>query len=375
MQFKVEKFPLLEVLQNLIGIIPTRTTLQVLVNFLVSVKGDELSVCATDLDIAMKTSLHVKESQEGEIAINARKFYEIVKELPEGNVIIETTNNVMQITSEKGFTCRLAGSDTSDFPHPPDVDSALDVSVPSRTIRKLVEKSSFAVSLDSTRRSLGGILWDIQDKEMIMVATDGHKLGYCSSKHSINSKGGKNVILSPKTMNLLCRLLSEKEATDLTTHIGSTYVVFNVDNSTITSKLIQGPYPNYKQVIPKGNDKVAKADKTELMSAIRRAAILSSGKTHQVKFAFKEDTLELSSVNRDFGGEAEEKVPVSYSAEPLDIGFNSGFFIEILKLTDTPRVRMSMNTPLSACLFYPENEENTELEYFFLLMPLRLLND
>ncbi len=374
MRFKSEKLPLLEVLQNLIGVVPTRTTLQVLTNFHISLVGDELSISATDLDIAMKTTLKVKGSEDGEMAVNARKFFEIIRELADGNVEAKSEDNVLIITSEKNFTFKIAGTDTNDFPQAPEVKPVAEFSVSSRMICKMVAKTSFAVSMDSARISLGGICWDIKDREMVMVATDGHRLGLCSFKHSLKIEGNHSVILSPKTLSTLCKICSEKDPGEISVSISSTYVIFSVGTTNITSKLIQGPYPNYEQVIPKGNNKKALIEKTDLVAAIRRASILSSGKTQQVKFSFSKDELELSSVNRDIGGESKGKIAISYSEENLDIGFNAGFFMEILKLVDTPRVQLSMNSSISACLFHPENEGREE-SYFFLLMPLRLLND
>lgn len=375
MRFKVEKAPLVNALQDLVSIVPAKTTLQVLTNFLLVAKGDELAISATDLDISMKTLLKVKGEKDGELTVNARKFFEIIRELPSGNVQIEAVNNVLQISSEKKFSCKIAGADTADFPAPPEVDAAMEFELPSHVIRRLAEKTVFAVAEDGARRSLNGIYWDIREKEMIMVATDGHKLGYSSYHHSINAKGGKNLILSPKAINHFLRLLPADQEENVGICIGSNYVSFVSGVSTIVSKLIPGPYPNYEQVIPKANNKKVGVDREELAAAIRRVSILSSVKTHQVKFAFKPNLLELSAVNRDFGAEAKEEIPVTYTAEDLEIGFNASFFLEILRLTDTPRVVLSLNSALSATLLHPETEDKKEGDYFFLLMPLRLLNE
>lgn len=374
MKFKVEKGSLLAVLQNLISIVPGKTTLQVITNFLLTLKGQELRLSATDLDISMNTSLQVKGEGDGSLLLNAKKLFEIVRELPDGEIAFDVQENVAQIKTLKGFA-KITGTASGDFPAAPDVDTAVSFSVPSVIIKKMVEKTSFAVSADETRQSLNGILWDIRDKEMRMVATDGHRLGYAAYKHSAKIESSRNVILPPKAMNQLCRLLSEDEIKEVQSVIGTSHVSFTAGASTITTKLIQGPYPNYDQVIPKANNKRASIDCSELIAALRRVSILASGKTHQVKYAFQKDQLTLSVVNRDFGAEAKEDVPISYSADALDIGFNAGFFIEILKLVNTPRVRLSLNSAISACLFHPEEDEKLEIDYFFLLMPLRLLSD
>ncbi len=375
MRFKIEKMALVDVLQDLVTIVPSKTTLQVLANFLISLKGDELSISATDLDISMRTVLKVKGEKDGELTVNARKLFEIVRELPSGAVQVDAVNNVLQISSEKKFSCKIAGADTADFPAAPEVDAALDFELPTYAIRKLAEKTVFAVAEDGARRSLNGIYWDIREKEMIMVATDGHKLGYSSHRHSINAKGGKSVILSPKAVNHVLRLLPQEQEENIGICIGSNYVSFVTGASTLVSKLIPGPYPNYEQVIPKANNKKAVVDREELSGAIRRVAILSSVKTHQVKFSLRPNVLELSAVNRDFGAEAKEEIPVTYTAEDLDIGFNASFFLDVLRLTETPRVVLSLNSPLSATLVHPETEDKKEGDYFFLLMPLRLLNE
>jgi len=178
------------------------------------------------------------------------------------------------------------------------------------------------------------------------------------------------VIIPPKVLNLLVKLLGDEEK-DVGVIFGENNIIFNLDNSILASRLIEGRYPDFEQVIPKDNDKRLVVNKELLMSTVRRVSILSNTLTHQIKFSLKKDNLELSSANFDLGGEAKETISCDYAAEPMDLGYNANYVLDVLKQIDGDEVIFELGTPVSAGMMY-SSEKKEEDDYLYLLMPLRL---
>jgi DNA polymerase-3 subunit beta len=239
----------------------------------------------------------------------------------------------------------------------------------------MIQKTVFAASTDETRPALNGVLWQTSGKSMQMVATDGHRLAKVSQKNNKLKGLHDDIIIPPKVLNLLVKLLADSakggEEKEIGVIFGENNIIFNLDDSIIASRLIEGPYPNFEQVIPKDNDKKLIVNKDLLTSTIRRVSILANTLTHQIKFSFKKDTLELSSANFDLGGEAKESLVCDYTAEPMDIGYNASYVMDVLKQIDGDEVILDLGTPVSAAMIYSSEKKEGE-ECLYLLMPLRL---
>jgi len=378
MSISIQKKDLFDLLQKAFPIIPAKSSLQILTNFKLTYTGFNLEVSATDLDHSMRVISSASGTGPFDVTVNGRKAFEIVRELPDGNVTLSLDENVLIIQSDSGFSCKIAGSDSRDFPGFPDISSDNEFEISSSQLKDLILKSSFAVAKDETRACLCGIFWEINSDKTGMVATDGHRLGssFINSAFPIESK--VSGIISPKSVLNLVRILDSKTADELVkVNIGDKYISFSTPNLMMCSKLIEGPYPDYTKVIPRNNPKKAIIDKSILQNAVRRVSVLSNQKTHLVKFGFSKGNLEIVVLNRDIGGEAREIISIDYDNDSHNIGFNGQYLSEILDIIKTPKVMIEMNTQISACLIFPayENETDKKSEDLFLIMPLRIMEE
>ncbi|MCB9496018.1 MAG: DNA polymerase III subunit beta [Fibrobacteria bacterium] len=368
MQFTVAKSALLEALQICSSAVPGKSTLPILQNFLLTAQNGELLVTATDLDLGVRMAIAVDLRQAGDIVVPARSLVDIVRELPDLPVEFAVKDFHLVIRSEGGFSCRLAGVDAAEFPALPVLEDEGGFTIPSGVMRNLSDRTLFAVSNDQTRLSLNGVYWEPQQNgRMAMVATDGHRLGFATAE---SSEGGltHGVIVPPKAINQVLRVAVGDE-TLIDVHLADGSARFRSGVVEIFTKLIEGPYPNYGQVVPKASARAATVHRDEFASIVRRVATLANRNTRQVRLSFAPGRLEVSAQNLDLGGEGRDSVSVEYAGEPFDIGFNAAYLLEILKLIETPQVRLKMNQPTQACVLEPALEAP---ENFFILMPLRL---
>lgn len=377
MSISVNKKDLFDSLQKAYPIIPLKSSLQILSNFRLSFNNNVLEISSTDLDHFLQVHSPAQGDDFFEITVNAKKFFEIVRELPDGNVSLDLSENVLILKSESGFLCKMAGSDVHDFPGFPSESTITSLSVSSDLLKDLMIKSSFAAAKDESRAVLCGVLCEITNNSIGMVSTDGHRLG--SSFHNIDmiSDSTSECIVSPKSLNSLTRILSTKNDEKITINIGEKYICFSSDVFTMYSKMLDGPYPDYTKVIPKNNPKIAIIEKRKLQVAVKRVSVLSNQKTHLIKCLFKKDELEIVVSNRDIGGEAKDVIFVEYDNDEHSIGFNSYYLLEILDIIKTEKIKIEMNTQISACLLYPfysEESQKTSNDTF-LIMPLRIIDE
>jgi DNA polymerase-3 subunit beta len=374
MKFSTPKNKIFSAVQNVLNVVPTRTTLPVLSNMLVEVTDSKLKLAATDLDISIITTIPISATKKGSITIPARTFAEILRELPESEIEIDVTENRMELKVEHG-NYRLSGIPSDEFPKLPTANLAKQIKIPGGELAEMIQKTVVAVSTDETRPALNGVLWQTSGKSMQMVATDGHRLAKISQKNNKLKGLHDDIIIPPKALNLLVKLLADSakggEEKEIGVIFGENNIIFNLDDSIIASRIIEGPYPNFEQVIPKDNDKKLIVNKDLLTSTIRRVSILANTVTHQIKFSFKKDTLELSSANFDLGGEAKESLACDYTAEPMDIGYNASYVMDVLKQIDGDEVIFELGTPVSAVMIY-SSEKKEGQDCLYLLMPLRL---
>ena len=367
MQFTVAKSALLEALQICGNAVPGKSTLPILQNFLLSASEGELRVTATDLDLGVRIAIAVDLRVAGDIVVPARSLLDVVRELPDLPVEFTVKDWHLILRSEGGFTCRLAGVDGSEFPALPVLEGDDGFQVTSGALRKLSERTLFAVSTDQTRLALNGVYWEPTPGKTAMVATDGHRLGYASTAVEANGLT-HGVIIPPKAIQQVLRVaVGEDSLIDV--HLADGSARFRSGVVEIFTKLIEGPYPNYSQVIPKASTKIALVHRDDLAAIVRRVATLANRNTRQIRLSFAPGRLEVSTQNLDVGGEGKDSLPIDYQGEAFDIGFNAGYLIEILKLVESPQVRLKMNQPTQACVLEPAVDAPDAL---FILMPLRL---
>lgn len=378
MPFTIHKRSLFEIIQKAYPIVPSKTSLQILLNFKLSFTPESLEITATDLDHSIKLKTPINGDGEFEITVNAKKLFEIVRELHDDELTIDIDENVLIIESGGSFSCKISGADTRDFPKYPDIDNYNQIEIASDVLKDLIIKSNFAVAKDDTRACLCGVLFEVKDNTAGMISTDGHRLGssFCNGEYGMDSDA--SAIVSQKSLLHLVRIVDiEDTSSKVTVLFSEKYIVFNTESFNLCSKLIDGPYPDYKKVIPNNNPKAVTVDKNILIESVRRVSVLSNQKTHLVKFIFNLNELEIVVLNSDIGGEARQIIPIEYDGDEHIIGLNAAYFTEILTIIKTPTIRLEMNTQISACLIFPcyENEEDKKSEDLFLIMPLRILEE
>jgi len=368
MKFSILKSKLFNNLQKALSAVPGKTTLPILANFLVEVEESRLKVSATDLDVSITTFVPIKSAKKVSLAVPARAFVEIIREAPETEIEIGILDNRLEMRIDGGVY-KISGSSVEDYPTLPSTQLAKEIRLSSEIITRMAKKVGFAVSIDETRPALNGILWQTSGDMMSMVATDGHRLAKFSVQNAKLKGLNKDIIIPPKALNLLVKLCEGCE--ELGIIFSENNISFNLGDVVLSSRLIEGPYPDYGQVIPKDNDKKLIVNRDLLSSLTRRVSVLSNTLTHQIKFSLKKDSLELSAANAEVGGEAMETLVCSYKNEPMEIGYNANYILDILKQIDSDEVMFELATPVSAGMIHSAAKEKTE-EYVCLVMPLRL---
>ena len=367
MKFGIATSKLLELLNMILGAVPSKSALPILGNVLIEARDKEIQFAATDLEISISSLIEAKPEKTGSTTIHAKTLAEIVRELPETEVLIAAENDRMEISTKTGHF-KMSGIPADEFPRIAEYNSAKEITIPAADFMRMVRKTSFAVSADESRPALNGMLWQTTGDKMVMVATDGHRLAKVALENTKLRGISDDIIVPPKAMNAVVKLIGEAHK-EVGVLFGEKNVMFRVGSTVISSKLFEGPYPNFDQVIPTDNDKRLIVNKNALASAVRRVSILSNSLTHQVKFSLGKNKLQLSATNVDLGGEAKEELPCEYKDEKMELGYNASYVEEILKQTDGEEVVMELSSPVSAGIIY--SADRTE-DYLCLIMPLRL---
>jgi len=370
MKFSLPRSKFLSALANVSTAVPNRTTLPILGNFLLSASDGKVKISATDLDIAVTSVIPANVAKAGAVTVPARLLDGLVRELPETTIEIIAHDNRVEVKADKG-TYKLGGMSADEFPRLPESSPAKLIRVPGEDMVGLIQKTRFAASRDETRPVLGGILWQTSGDNMNMVATDGHRL----AKMSVTNKKLKglheDVIVPPKGLELVEKLVGEDETKEVGILFGDKNIIFDLGDTVISSRIIEGPYPDYEQVIPKGNDKKMRINRPAFISALKRVVLLSNSLTHQVKLSLRKSSLELSSQNPDVAGEAKETLSVNYEGEDLELGYNANYVLDVLKQLEGEEALFQLGSNLSAGIITDTAKKNGS-DYFYLLMPLRL---
>ena len=368
MKFTITREQLQEGLTAVAAAVPTKTTLPVLSNVLLEATKQGLRLSGTDLDIAVGTSVAADVDAEGAVTLPAKKLVDIARELPSAPIRI-TAAGEQRVSIECGRSrFKLLGLPREEFPSFPAVKFDGAWKAAAGVVQKLVSHVAFAASTEESRPILNGVLWELRPDRMRMVATNGHRL----AKMDVPASGGStaDLIVPPKALEQIRRLFTadaEVMVARSDNHIG-----FRAAGKVVFSRLIEGPYPNYEQVIPRENDKAATVDKAAMSSALRRMSVVASDQTHRIRLAFSGGTAKFSVQTPDLG-EAQDELAVTYEGEPLEIGFNATYLLEILKYMPTDEVRFTFKAPERAATIEPVGW-NDPASYMCLVMPLRLVD-
>lgn len=370
MRFTISREKLQEGLAAVAASIPAKTTLPVLANILVETTDKGIRLSGTDLDIAVSTEVTADVETAGAITIPAKKLTEIARELPPSPVKMSAIGE-QRITLDCGRShFKILGLPKDEFPTFPSIRFDECWRIRSGDLQKLIGHTSFAVSTEESRPILNGVLWELKNESMRMVATNGHRLA--KMEVSIKSSGAPaaDLIVPPKALEQIRRLFPADEELEIAR--GDNHLGFRSPFTAVYTRLIEGPYPPYDQVIPKDNDRIAIADKVALTSALKRMSVIASDQTHRIRLSFNSGLLRFSVQTPDLG-EATDELAVRYTGDQLDIGFNASYLLEILRYIPTEEVKLTFKAPERAATIEPEGW-NDSATYLCLVMPLRLVD-
>ena len=369
MTFSVPSSDLQKVLSNISGVIPTRSPLPILENFLFELSGGNLIITATDLEISMQVSLKIQGSREGKIAVPAKRLFETIRALPETTIEfkVDLASNKITMQTTNG-EYKLTGESAENYPSMPIFKGKDEINVTSETLRRLISKTIFAVSSDELRPAMMGVLFQIKKSEIKAAATDGHRLVRLSNSAITSGQVERDVIVPAKALNLVLKSISD---TDTNVAFNETHAMFSLGDTILMSRMIDEKYPNYESVIPLDNEKKLVVNNAQLLSSVKRISLYASLTTHQVRLSLRKGSLAISAEDIDFGSEAKETLECEYSAEPMEIGFNSSYLIEVLSHIDTDQVMFLLSTPTRAGIVKPMTQREGE-NLLMLVMPVRL---
>jgi len=375
MTFDVDKREFLKGLSLIQSVAGRKTTLPILSHILLEWKENALYLTGTDLETGIREELKATVHQEGKTSVSAKKLYEIVRELPEEPIHIEKRENHW-ITLRCGKSVfNLAGLDADEFPSLPAYQEEHFSRVSTRVIRDMIEKTVFAASSEESRYHLNGLLF-AQAKQgskdiLRIVATDGHRLSLIDRESQKIYGIEKGLILPKKGILEMKKIMGDRDGEEeMEIYFDPTHGFFKMGKSLMVIRLIDGEFPEYEQVIPKGNDKKLVMEKGSVFGCLRRVSTMASERVEGVKLSLKGNVLEVSSYHQDFG-DAKEELEVAYEGPALEIGFNARYLMEALNVIDTDEVVMELKDEGSPGIIKPSTTSEFSNQ-FSIIMPLRI---
>jgi DNA polymerase-3 subunit beta len=372
MKVTVERASLLKSLGHVHRVVERRNTIPILANVLIRAESGKLSFKATDLDLEITETIAAEVSPGGATTVPAHMFYEIVRKLPEGAQIgLEASGDRAVLTIRAGRSkFSLQTLPESDYPDLAAGDMTHTFKLGAADLKRLVDKTQFAISTEETRYYLNGIYLHSAGSGKVQtlraVATDGHRLAQVEFALPAGAAGMPGIIVPRKTVGEVQRLIEDNEA-EVTVELSQGKIRFTIGDVVLTSKLIDGTFPDYARVIPQGNDKELVVDKKEFEQAVDRVSTVSSERGRAVKLALSNGRLVLSVTNPD-SGSATEELEVEYAADPLDIGFNSRYLLDIAAQIEGEAAVLKLADPGSPTLIQDKDTKGA----LYVLMPMRV---
>lgn len=375
MKFEIDKKELFKGVSLMQSVTGRKTTLPILTHIHIEGEKDSIFFTATDLETGLREELKAAIDQKGKASVSAKKLYEIVKELPEETIHIQKRENHW-ITIQCGKSIfNLAGLDPDEYPSLPAYQDEFFSTVSTKVVKEMIEKTAFAASNEESRYHLNGILL-IQTQQggkevMRMVATDGHRLSMIDREAQTIRGLEKGIIIPKRGILEIKKILGEGDGEEkLDIYFNKTHGFFKMGKSLMVIRLIDGEYPEYEEVIPKGNDKKVVMNREKIYGCLRRVSTMASERVEGIKFSLKKNLLELSSYHQDFG-DAMEEVEVFYEGPPLEIGFNARYLIEAISAMDTEEIMMELKDDGSPGIIKPESSKEAS-QQLCIVMPMRI---
>ncbi|OGS20925.1 MAG: DNA polymerase III subunit beta [Elusimicrobia bacterium RIFOXYA2_FULL_39_19] len=373
MNIKVNKETLLRGIQIVETAVSTKTTLPVLSNFLIEVvksndgsENSQIKLVSTDLEIAVSCFIEGKVKTGGGITIPAKRFGSILRELPNQEIEIKTDDkHQVDIKSGKSHFV-LSGTPKEDFPALPEFLEEKAITIETKLLKEIIKKTSFAISTDETRYVLTGLYFIIEQNNLKAVATDGRRLAYIS-RNGISSKITAKAIIPNKAINELTRLFSIDEDENVKISMTDNQASFKMKDITLISRLVDGEFPNYEQVIPKKHQHKIPIDVKTLLSSTKQISLITQEKGGAVKFSFNKNVLRISAQVQGLGS-GEVDMDMVYNGPNIDIAFNPTYVIDILRNIGEEKVDLELSGPIDACILKSSGDD----DYICVVMPMRV---
>lgn len=373
MEITVSRQDLVRELTATQSVVERKTTIPILSNFLLEAEDDRLSLTATDLDQAIRTSATVKVKKPGACTIPARKLYDYIKLLPDGDISIKLLeNHWVQIRSGRSNT-KIVGMARANYPQVPEFPATPATSIPIGALKALIARTIFAISNEESRYTLNGALLILKAESLAMVATDGHRLSFVEklNENLEGISGEKRVLVPRKALQELQQLLGSTEAEKVDFADDEHTLFFRIGHRTLSTRKLSGQFPNFEAVMPRDNTKFAVVRASELASSIQRVAQFADERSGAIRLRLEGNELRISA-NSTESGESEDTIDTPYSSDPIMVGFNSVYILDFLKaLGNEGEVRLEFKDSQSAGQMRPEDPD-AEYRYRYVLMPMRI---
>jgi DNA polymerase III subunit beta len=373
MEITVSRQDLVRELTATQSVVERKTTIPILSNFLLEAEDDRLNLTATDLDQAIRTSAAVKVKKAGSCTIPARKLYDYIKLLPDGDISIKLLeNHWVQIRSGRSNT-KIVGMARANYPQVPEFPEVAATSIPIAALKALIARTIFAISNEESRYTLNGALLILKAESLAMVATDGHRLSFVEkpNENLEGISGEKRVLIPRKALQELQQLLGSTDAEKVDFADDEHTLFFRIGHRTLSTRKLSGQFPNFEAVMPRDNTKFAVVRASELSASIQRVAQFADERSGAIRLRMEGNEIRISA-NSTESGESEDTIDTPYSGDPIMVGFNSIYILDFLKaLGNEGEVRLEFKDSQSAGQLRPEDPD-AEFKYRYVLMPMRI---
>lgn len=342
-----------------------KTTMPILEGIYIDAKKEGLTLIGSDMDVSIETKVEADILEEGKIVIDAKIFGEIIRKLPNSDIKIETLeNDILQITCEKSVF-NLVYMNAEDYPAIPNINENLSAEVPQNILKNMIKGTSFAIAQDETRPILQGILFEVNNKNLNLVALDGYRLAI--RNEFLDNDNNLEVVIPGKTLNEVSKILEDiSDIVKIT--FTNNHILFNLNNTKIISRLLEGKFVNYSSLLPQEHKILVDVNKQQLQNCIERASLMAKdSNSNLIKLDVQEDTMIITSNSQL--GKVREELNINLQGESIQIAFNSRYLLDVLKNMDDDEVKLEMTSSVSPCVIKGKNIDNSK----YLVLPVRLI--
>jgi DNA polymerase-3 subunit beta len=363
MKIKVAKSALLEGLQTVQNVVSTRSTLPILSNVLISADNGKITLTTTDLDVTVSCLIEADVAKAGSSTLPARRLSSIVRELPDGAVDIDIDDKNVASLKSASSQFKIIGLSEDEFPPVPKPDGKYAYHMEQVVLRDMLRKTSYSVSTDETRYVLNGVLVSFKNGKMTMVATDGRRLALVENELEFPKEAERELILPSKAVNELLHTLADSG--DIKIHAKDNMVIFQYGEVLLASKLIEGSYPNYKQVIPSQCEERVTVEREAMLSALKRVSLVTTDKSSAAKIVFGKNKITVTTNTPDVG-EAKETIPIKYTGKEISVAFNPDYMMDPLRNLTNDEIYVELTDDLSPGVI------KCDVPFLYVLMPMRI---